>query len=131
MHNTTELSYNNKSYITNNNNNNKKILELLIWCPGGTPALCRFRATSDACRHHVRCLLDSLPRSGCRCPERSDQDWSQLDGGVVASEAGEDILRHPPGNYTPFNLQEVLDAGLHIPQPLGCGVQDLEGDAKW
>jgi hypothetical protein len=69
-------------------------------------------------------------RGGCRCPEGSDQDRSQLDGGDVAPEAGKDVLRHPPSNCTPFHLQEVLYAGLHVPQLLGGGVQHLEGGAK-
>jgi hypothetical protein len=92
--------------------NNKKILALLLWWSGGTPTLCRL--SPEAGRDQVHCLLDSFPRSGCRCPEGSDQDGSQLDGRIMASEAGEDVLRHPSGNHSSLCLQEVLKAGLRI-----------------
>jgi hypothetical protein len=118
--------YGDNNYIRNN----KKFLELLIWCPGGTPTFCRFGTAPETSRNHVSRFQDFFPRSGRRCPEGSDRNWSQLDGGVVAPEAGKDVLHHPPCNFTPFRLQEVLDAGLHVLKPLGGGVQDLECGAK-
>jgi hypothetical protein len=44
----------------------------------------------------------------------------------VAPEAGKNVLSHPPSNFAPFRLQEVLDVGLHVPKPLGGDVQGLE-----
>jgi hypothetical protein len=74
--------------------------------------------------------MHSFLRGGRRRPDGANQDRSQLEGGVMALEAGKDILRHPPGNRSPFCLQEVVDGGLQVSQPLGGGVQHREGGAK-
>jgi hypothetical protein len=94
--------------------NNKKMLALLLWSSGGTSTLCRFGASPEAGRDHVHRLLDPFPRGGRCRPEGSDQDGSQLDGGVMAPEAGEDVLRHSPSNRSSLCLQEVLYAALHV-----------------
>jgi hypothetical protein len=94
--------------------NNKKMLALLLWGSGGTSTPCWSGASSEAGRDHVHRLLDPFPRGGRCRPEGPDQDGSQLDGGVMAPEAGEDVLRHSPSNRSSFCLQEVLDAALHV-----------------
>jgi hypothetical protein len=125
-------------YITDNVHNitklyyksNKKILGLLFWWSGSIPTPCRFGAASDAGHHHVCRLLYSFLRGGRRRLDGADQDGSQLEGEVVAPEAGKDALCHPPSNCSPFYLQEAVHAGLQVSQPLGGGVQHLEGSAK-
>jgi hypothetical protein len=69
-------------------------------------------------------------RSGRRHSDGANHDWSQQHGGVVAPEAGENVLHHPPGNHSPFYLQAVMDGGLQVSQSLGGGVQHREDGAK-
>jgi hypothetical protein len=68
---------------------------LLSWLAGGVPTLCKFGTTPEAGRDHVHRLLDPFSRGGRCRPEGSDQDGSQLDGGVMAPKAGEDVLSIP------------------------------------
>jgi hypothetical protein len=76
-------------------------MALLSWLAGGVPTLCRSGTTPEAGRDHVHRLLDPFSCGGCCRSEGSDQDGSQLDGGVMAPEAGEDVLSHPPSNCLP------------------------------
>jgi hypothetical protein len=91
---------------------NKKILGLLSWWSGGVPTPCRSGTVSDAGHHHVCRLLYSFLCGGHRRLDGTNQDESQLEGRVVAPDAGEDILCRPPGNCSPFCLQEVVHARL-------------------
>jgi hypothetical protein len=107
-----------------------KILVLLFWWSESVPTPCRSGTASDAGHHHVCRLLYSFLRGGRRRPDGTNQDGSQLEGGVVAPEAGKDILCRPPGNCSPFCLQEVVHDKLQVSQSLGGGIQHLEGGAK-
>jgi hypothetical protein len=119
-------------YVQNITLLKKRELLLFFWWSGGVPSACRSRdgAALDAGHHDIRCLLHSFPCGGRRCSNGANQDWSQQNGGVVALEAGKDVLCYRLGNHSPFGLQEVADGGLHASQSLGDEVQHREDGAK-
>jgi hypothetical protein len=66
----------------------KEELLLLFWWSVGIPSPCRSGTALDAGHHDVRRLLHSFPCGNHRRSNGTNQDWSQWNGGVMASEAG-------------------------------------------
>jgi hypothetical protein len=108
----------------------EKILLLLNWWSGRGFSLCRSGTAPNTGRHHVCYFLHALLCSGRRRRDRTNQNWSQWAGEVVAPKAGKDVLRHPSGDRPSLCLQEVEDGGLRVSKTLGGGIQHREDSSE-
>jgi hypothetical protein len=84
----------------------------------------------EANGHDPHRLLHSFLGSGHRFWYGAHQDWSQGDGGVMAPEAGEDVVDHHSGKLLSFGLQALDDGGLQALQTLCGGVQRRKDGAE-
>jgi hypothetical protein len=80
--------------------------------------------------HDLHHFLDSFSGSGLRFWYGALQDWSQGDGGVVAPEAGEDVVNHHLSKLLSFGLQARNESGLQVLQTLSGRVQCRKDSAE-
>jgi hypothetical protein len=106
------ISYTKICIAYNMYKNNKKTTILLVVRRGFLLLQVQPRAALKVGGHDLHGFLNSFPGSGLLFWYGALQDWSQGDGGVMAPEAGEDVVDHHPSKLPSLGLQARDKGGL-------------------